>query len=185
MARARRSAARPTSPPRPEPAPAIATSDDELARLEADVATRFPEPPPPPPPPGASAGAGADPADEVAEGLELVGEHPELLDEFSDQDFAEIWELAFGLVADWRGPHWELPARSSLRLGKWSSRVVRRHPELLQWLAKNAPDLILGLLLVIEVGRRIGRDRQARRLAAPPPAASTPPVEPPTDQAAV
>ena len=118
-----------------------------------------------------------DPGDDIAEGLELIGEHPELLDGFGEEDFADVWELAFGLVADWRGPYWELQTHSKLRLGKWSYRVMRRHPELLAWLAKNAPDLVLGFILVIEIGRRVDLDRKAHRQlpATPPPPAPPPP----------
>lgn len=153
-----------TPAPEAEAPPATPPIDPhaELTAAEQLVEQQFPPPPPPaaaPPQPEKDAGA------EMAEGLEGMASelvaHPELLDLLNAEELGATFELAFGMVADWRKrPHWELPEKSALRLGKWTRQVLLRHPEFAAWIGKHLADVILGLVLFLEVGRRVAQDRK-------------------------
>ena len=160
-------AARPDGGGVPAPsAPPAADPQGELAAAERLLEQQFPPPPPPPPPPPADKKPGDDDAvGEVSEGLEgLASEfaaHPELIELLDDEELAAGYELAFGFVADTRDlPHWELKPKAALRLGKWTRRVLLRHPELAAWIAKYLADAMLAIVLSLEVGRRLAQDRK-------------------------
>lgn len=146
----------------PSPAPPAPDAQAELDAAERQLESQFP-PPPPPPPPGKA--PDDDGVGEVSEGLEgladEVAKHPELIELLDDEELAATYELAFGFIADARElPHWELKPASALRLGRWTRRVLVKHPELAAWIAKNLADVMLGVVLALEVGRRLAQDRK-------------------------
>jgi len=146
------------APPPPAPDPAA-----ELAAAQQDMAEQFPDVPPPPPPkaePGPD--QGADAGEDVEDLAEELGQLDVAAD-LSEEEIADFFQLLFALIADKRGRHWELPDRSAARIGRWGHRVLERHPELLQWLAKNLPELVFGILLAVEVGQRYAEDRRLKK----------------------
>jgi hypothetical protein len=171
---ARPDAGLPAEPPAPEAAtPEAPDPQAELAAAERVLEQQFPPPPPPPPPPPAGESDQGD-DDELIDGAEgLAGEfeaHPDLLLVLDAEEFAAAYELAFGYVAERRErPHWELRPKSALRLGRLTRRVLLKHPELAAWLAQYLADVLLGLVLALEIGTRVSKDRkldQARAAAA-------------------
>jgi hypothetical protein len=140
----------------------------ELAELAAQVA----EIEPPVAPPGAEP---PPPDDELEDTIDAkvteLEEHPERIDElaaFDEQDLADVCQLAFGLAADRRGPHWELPDKSAKRLGKWLKRLIDKYG--LEWLKRWLPELATALFLAIEITSRLREDaRIAKRKAATGP----------------
>lgn len=151
--------------PAPAPEAGIA-APPEAREVQAIVAEAHAlAPPPPPVEPGAAGAAPNSRAglehDDTAEALidyaeRVAGGDPEALKLLRAEDFQDMLELAFGICADFRGPHWELGTKSAQRLGRWIERMVSRHGW--SWLANWAPDIMTALLLVFEVGRRVRID---------------------------
>lgn len=80
------------------------------------------------------------------------------LDDLTEDDLADLFDLGFGLVADMRGKHWELSPRSAKRLGRCFKRTLDRHGW--EWAAKWMPDVMSALFLGFEVWKRVARDRE-------------------------
>lgn len=80
------------------------------------------------------------------------------LQDLSEEDIADIAQLVFGLVADRRGKHWELPDRSARRIGRTWKRMIDRHNW--EWIAKWLPDTVAVGLLVFEAWKRWKIDRE-------------------------
>jgi hypothetical protein len=136
---------------------AVSGSIEELERVQRDVLeTEQPAPPPPEPEPEAI----EELIDVGTEHIERIANDPKLLEEMSEEDIAAFLELCFGLMADWRGPHWELPTKNANRLAKWIRRSIERHGGLPEWFKKYFPDLMCALLVSIEIGRRIKVDKE-------------------------
>lgn len=104
-------------------------------------------------PPRDYAGAGADLVDDLAD-------DPAQLETMTEGDIAATLELAFGVTADFRGRHWELPEVSARRIAKYVKRSIDRHGGVPVWMQQWWPDIIAALLLGLEVAKRVGMDRQ-------------------------
>lgn len=162
------------TPPAPTAAELGGTAPNpqaELAAAEQLLAQQFPPPPPPPPPAAAAPGPPADDDDEFVDGAEqLAGEfssRPDLLLLLEDEELAAAYELAFGYIAERKDrPHWDLKPKSALRLGRLTRRVLLKHPELAGWLAQWLADVLLVLVLSLEVGTRVAKDRKLDRAIA-------------------
>lgn len=113
---------------------------------------------------GDGAAAAAEAEHEVLDRLDKLadGDPATLaaLEALSADDIADLCELAFGLVADIRGKHWELSPRSAQRLAKWFKRSLDRHGW--QWMAKWLPDVVALLLLAFEIWKRWEQDKKLK-----------------------
>lgn len=144
----------------------------ELDDLEAAVEREHPEPEPAAPAGGPDSELPPmDPTEEAVLGLaEDVMESPEQIAKLTRDDVADVLTLGFGLVADRRGKHWEMPEGSSerARLAKWIHKSIERHgwDKFAEWL----PDLFAVAVLGMAISRRVQKDRELR--AAPAEAAS-------------
>ena len=93
------------------------------------------------------------------------------LEDLTEADLADLFELGFGLVADLRQrKHWELSAKSAQRLGRCFKRSLDRHGW--QWAAKWMPDVLSALFLGFEIAKRVQRDREIAAAAQAKPAAA-------------
>lgn len=86
----------------------------------------------------------------------VQGDGQQLAD-FDAQDFADMYQLGFGLRADVAGKHWELNDKQALRLGGWTKKVIDKHG--LTAAMKYAPEVFAVLLLGYEIGKRMRIDR--------------------------
>jgi len=130
----------------------------ELDRLEEEIKLDQPEPTPAPGPEQSAPGPSDD--DRAGALIDHIGEHPELLQDLTDEDVAEFCEMVFGIVAEGRGKHWEMPATSpeAKRIGKWMSKAVQRHGW--AWIGKWLPDILSLALLLNAVTRRAKLDKK-------------------------
>lgn len=145
--------------------PAPAASDAELGRIIGEIKASAPTVEAPPA--GAAPGATAANADEeallgIAE--RLAEGDATVLDDLTPEDIGDIFSLLFGLAADQRGPHWELPDASARRIGKWVKRSIERHGW--DWLLKYIPDVMAIGIVTYEIGKRVRMDRQLAATAA-------------------
>lgn len=156
----------------------------ELAQAEATV-LRETAPPPPPPPPAPPEAPDEELVALAEEKLEELAAKPSDIDRMvrnlSEEELAAVIELGFGLVADRRGPHWEISERRALRIAKWLKRTLDRYPAILSLLGDWLPGIVTALLLGFEVWVRIRRDRELelekKRAPTPAPAPAEPQPE--------
>jgi hypothetical protein len=131
-------------------------NDAELAAVAAEIRAQAPPPAAAAPAPGAAEREEAliDVTARMAEG------DVALLAQLTEEDVAAIFELGFGVAADYRGPHWEMPAASpeAVRLAKFVKRSIDRHGW--EWLAKWVPDVMAVLLLGYAISKRWQRDQE-------------------------
>lgn len=133
---------------------------DELSSVTAQVtATIEPEP-------SAEPSAEDDLVDIASDKLHDLatkpGELDATIDQLTEEELASLLELGFGLVADHRGPHWELTARSSARLAKWLKLCLVKYPTLWKWLEDKLPIVALSGLVSYEVWVRVKIDREQK-----------------------
>jgi hypothetical protein len=77
------------------------------------------------------------------------------------EEVGDVFALGFALVADRRGPHWELDKKSAGRIGKWVKRSLERHGA--AWLEKWLPEVMAGMMLAYELGVRLREDQRLKR----------------------
>lgn len=126
----------------------------ELERVAAEVRA-FGESPAPVTATEEAADLAEDALMERAERV-MDGDGQALVD-FDAADYADMYQLAFGLRADVAGKHWELNDRQARRLGSWTKKVIDRHG--LAAAMKYAPEVFTVLLLGYEIGKRWRVDR--------------------------
>jgi hypothetical protein len=138
-----------TTEPRVEPG-----DQGELAAVAGEVAAELDQPTAPTP---------DTPEDELVdlavEKLDEFAKRPEEVERvlalLTEQELADLLELGFGLVADQRGPHWEITSKRSLRIAKWLKLSLEKHGEVLKWVASFLPELVTALLLTYEIWTRV------------------------------
>lgn len=82
------------------------------------------------------------------------------LEGMTEEEIADLLELGFGLVAEFRGPHWEIHQRAARRVAKWGKKSLDRHGW--EWAAKWLPDVMAVALLAFEIGKRVREDRAVK-----------------------
>jgi hypothetical protein len=102
--------------------------------------------------------------DVAADKLHEIATEPGALDatmaQLTEEELGLLFELAFGLVADYRGKHWELNERASRRLGKWLKLTFDRYPALWLRVQQYLPLAVLAGLVSYEVWARVRIDRE-------------------------
>src|SRR5689334_22483139 len=98
---------------------------EELASVQAQVIGAIPPAPEPQPAPSAD----DDSPDALLGEVEKIAKDPSILADMSEEEIALVAELLFGLVSDWRGPEWEMPAESKAarRIAAWARKSIERH----------------------------------------------------------
>ena len=158
-------------PPPPSPGTSGVSGSDvspadvgELAQIAAEIRAAAP----PAPAPGPAGAAADELADELVGVAERVAEGDgKLIEALTADEWSDLFELLFGLTADFRGAHWELTPRAAARLGKWVKRSVDRHGW--EWVAKWMPDVMALGLLSYEIAKRVRTDRELAAAAGPKP----------------
>lgn len=107
----------------------------------------------------AASDAQADDAEDALIGKveRVIDGDGKVLADFDAEDFADMYQLAFGMRADVAGKHWELNEKQARRLGTWTKKVIDKHG--LQWAMMYAPEVFTVLLLGYEIGKRVRIDR--------------------------
>lgn len=108
---------------------------------------------------GAADRAAGEVEQDVLDGVErLVTGDGAQLENLTEDEIADLFALGFGMMADYRGKHWELHDKSARRLGKWFKRVLDRHGW--AFVAKWLPDVMAVLILGYEVTKRWKVDKE-------------------------
>jgi len=110
---------------------------------------------------------GEDGVDTLVGEIEELGDDPTRAASLSADEWADLWELAFGVTADALGPHIEIASKRAKRLGHYTQKVFTRYGGDPEKIGKHMPLIALVLLFIGTVFGKVMAHRKVLRAQAP------------------